>query len=172
MLRRMTIPAAILLLGFVWPVPAQSQPRIRPGIGGPRAGGRPNKRLLEKYREMSPEQRRQATKNLPPERRKAIEERMEQYDHLPPDERRRLEGRLENFQQWSPERQQMARRVIQRVNQVPPERRQLIRDEFQSWHSLSDDDVRSRMNSDEFRNKYNAQEQQLLREMAKLKSTP
>ena len=166
----MIIPAAILLLGFVCFVPMQAQPRGRPGMG-PRGGVR-NKKLLEKYREMSPEERRQAMKNLPPERRKAIEERMEQYDHLAPEERQRLDDRLENFQQWSPERKQMARRIILHVNQVPPERRQLIRDEFQSWRTLSNDDVRSRMNSDEFRNKYNDQEQQILREMAKLKSTP
>lgn len=142
-------------------------------MGGPRGpGGRPNKKALDQFRKMSPEQRQKAMENLPPERRRAIQERMEKYNQLPPEERERLEGRVQDFRQWSPERQQMARRVIQRVNQVPPERRHMIREEFQSWHDLSNGDVRARMNSDEFRNKYSAQEQDILREMAKLKSTP
>ena len=170
MFRRITIPMAAMLLGIVFLGPAEAQPRPRPG--GLRGAGRPNKKALDRFRQMSPEQRRQALKNLPPERRKAIQERLEHYDQLPPEERKRLEGRLENFRGWPPERQQAARRVFQRVNQIPVERRQAIRREFQSWDELSDDEVRTRMKSDEFRNKYSAEEREILEEMAKLKSAP
>ena len=59
-----------------------------PGRGGSLAG--PSKRTpLERWMQLSPEQRERALKELPPERRKVFQERMDRFNRLPKEEQER-----------------------------------------------------------------------------------
>jgi hypothetical protein len=135
---------------------------VRPaakGLGAP---------VVERLVNMDPEQRRKALQKLPPERRKQMEERLREYNGLTPEQRSKLQFQYRTFKGLSPEQQAHLRRLYQRFNNFPSERQGSLREEVQKMQTLSDAERRARMNSDEFRNRYNQREQALLAELAKV----
>ena len=108
---------------------------------------------------MNLEERKKALQKLPLERRKKLESRLREYDRLTPAQKAKL--------QLSVEQQAHLRRLYQRFNNFPLERQDALRTEVQKMQALSAPDRRARMNSDEFRNRYNQREQALLAELAK-----
>ena len=161
---------ALAVLCITWLVPASWAQRR----AGPGAASRPipKTNAIERFQGLSSEQRRRVLERLPPERRKQVEERIEHYNQLTPDERERLRGRLNDFANWSPERQAKARETFRRFQEIPLERRQTLREEFKSWGTLTDDELKSRVASEEYRSKYNANEQSILEELVRLRTSP
>ena len=141
-------------------------PRIGP-VGNGQAGKGLASPAVERLANMSPEQRKKALQKLPPDRRKKLEERLNQYDRLTPSQKAKLYGQYENFKELPAEHQAHLRRLFQRFNNFPPERQDALRAEVQKMQTLSDPDRRARMNSDEFRNRYDQRERALLAELAK-----
>ena len=135
----------------------------RPMGANRKAGGHPAP-LVEKLSRMTPAQRQRALSKLPPERRDKIEKELDDYNHLSQRERQQLFDRYRNFQELPPQKQEAMRRAFRRLGAVPEDRRVILREEVQRMAGLPDADRRARFNSDEFRNKYSPQEQQLLRE--------
>jgi len=72
------------------------------------------------------------------------------------------------FNQLPPERQDEARRLFRQFNQLPPERQGLLREEFQNLRAMPEGDRRNRIESDDFRNRFNNREQRFLRGFADL----
>ncbi len=103
---------------------------------------------------------------LPPERAKRIQERFDEYEKLPPGERGRLQQQYGQFKQLPAARQEAIRKVFERYNALPQERQQAVRQEFNSLRGGSDDSRRERLNSPEFRNRFNADERKLIEQMA------
>jgi len=134
--------------------------------GGPAAKNR--RTIVDKWNRMTPEERQNALSKLPPERRKKIEEQLNEYKNLTPEQRRDLRSRYAGFNQLSPEKQNQARRLYQRFNNLPPDRQAPVRSEFENLRSMPEAERNARLNSDEFRNKYNANEQTLLRNFSGL----
>ena len=62
------------------------------------------------------------------------------------------------------------RRGLSQFATLPADRQGTVRQEFESLRAMPEADRRSRMNSDEFRNKYNPREQQFLRDFSGLLS--
>ena len=145
---------------------AAKAPRIGPDGNG-QAGKGLAAPVVERLANMSPDQRKKALQKLPPDRRKKLEERLNQYDRLTPAQKARLSGQYENFKELPLEHQAHLRRLFQRFNNFPPERQDALRAEVQKMQTLSGPDRRARMNSDEFRNRYDQREQALLAELAK-----
>ena len=149
---------------------SQTRPAKVPRIGAA-GGGQATKGLgapaVERLVKMNPEERKKALQKLPPERRKQLEERLRQYDRLTPEQKAKLYGQYQNFSGLSAEQQAHLRKLFQRFNNFPPERQGALRAEVQKMQALPDADRRARMNSDEFRNRYNQREQALLAELAK-----
>jgi hypothetical protein len=152
---------------------AWAGPDPQPRPGGPNAGttgikSSPDPQIahpaLEKLRNMTPAQRKEALKNVPPERRKQIEQRLEKYQQLTPQERQRLR----NFQQLPADKQEAIRNIAKKFNSVPVERREQLRTEFQNLQAMSADERRDRMNSDEFRSRYGQRERALLEDLSHL----
>src|SRR5437762_2823149 len=88
----------------------------------PKPGGAPGARqaaVIERWTQMSPEQRSRALAKLPPERRQRIEELLSRYQSLSPEEREQLRFRSEMFNQLPPEKQDVARRMFRQFNQLP-----------------------------------------------------
>ena len=144
-----------------------AQPRRGPLPPRPKGAPRADN-ALERLSNMSPEQRRNALRNLPPERKKQLEQRLDVYKQMSPAEKERLADRLGAFSQLPPDQQEQARRLFRRFTAAPVDRQPLLRDELAQLRSLSDPDRRARMNSDEFRTKFNQQEQYLLGELSRL----
>jgi hypothetical protein len=136
----------------------------------PKAGPPRQAAVIERWAQMSPEQRNKALAKLPPERRQRIEQLLNQYQNLSPEERQQLRFRSEMFNQLPPEKQDIARRMFRQFNLLPPERQALVREEFQSLHAMSEPDRRARVQSDDFRGKFDPREQQFLRQFSRLLS--
>lgn len=143
--------------------PAQKGLRPPMGVRGAKQGA-----LVERWNQMSPDDRRRALDRLPPERRRKIEEQLEKYQNLTPDERQQLRFRAEMFNQLSPERQDVARRLFRQFNQLPTDRQGLLREEFGTLRAMPEEDRRARITSDDFRSRFNNREQRFLRGFADL----
>lgn len=105
-----------------------------------------------------------------PERRKKIEEQLNHYQSLSPSEKRDLRSRYQGFNQLSPEKQNQARRVYRQFGQLPPGRQAPVRSEFENLRTMPEAERNARLNSDEFRTKYNDKEQAILRNFSGLLS--
>lgn len=120
-----------------------------------------NEQPLERLGKMTPADRKKALEKLPAERRRAIENRLEQYNKLTPEEK----ARFQRFNSLPPQRQQAVRQAIGGLTKLPPERQQVVRDELRQMQGLAPGAREARINSDEFREKYSPQEQQLIEQL-------
>ena len=106
---------------------------------------------IERLRRMSPEEREKALASLAPERRMQIEQRLnvldQQMDRLTDQQRQEFDQRVEIFES------------------LRPARRQAVRQELQYLRSLRPLDRRAELMSDDFAQKFNADEQKLIREV-------
>jgi Protein of unknown function (DUF3106) len=165
--------AVLLSLGLSATLPAQhpmghtAAPKAAGGGGAP-GNGKNRRTIVDKWNRMSPEERQKALEKLPPERRQKIEQALNEYRSLTPEQRRQLRSRLETFNQLPPEKQNQARRLFRQFSELPPDRRPQLRSEFESLRAMPEADRRARLNSDEFRSKYNEHEQKFLRDLSGL----
>ncbi|MEO8100397.1 MAG: DUF3106 domain-containing protein [Acidobacteriota bacterium] len=100
--------------------------------------------VVERFLQMSPEDRERALAQLSPDRRRQILRRLRAVELLSDDERKMLRGRLQAF------------------SGMPPDRQEAVRAELQTLRSLSPPERRRRMTSDEIRNNFSDEERQLL----------
>jgi hypothetical protein len=100
--------------------------------------------IVERFLQMSPEERKEALKQLPPARQKLIMQRLQTLELLTDDERRMLRGRLQTFAG------------------LEPNRRKAVRAELQNLRAMSPADRRRRLASDEFQRSFSNEERQLL----------
>ena len=141
----------------------------RMGPGGPRAGlkkGPPPRAVIERWREMSPEERQQMVDRLPPERREGFRRRMEMWDSLKPAERKGAEDRFDRFRDLPPAQQKTARQAFRQFNQLPHERRQELRREMAALRRLNEEERAARINSEDFQSKFDPHERGLLQDLA------
>jgi hypothetical protein len=124
--------------------------------------------MLERLQRMTPEQRRRALDQLPPERREAMRKRLEEWERTDPEERRRMQQQLAEFRTMPPEQQNRARRVFRQFQLQPPERRALMREELDAIRPLSLDERRGRMNTAAFKEKFSLAERRILLEFSDL----
>lgn len=157
-----------LLLIVVFAVALGAQPRgiLRPKIGKGRQA-RPM-RQVEKFSRMTPEERKRVIERLPPERQKEVERNLESYQKLTPDDKQRLNKQLESFRNLPAEKQQRARRVYRDINQLPRERKLAIRREMAEMRTLTADERATRLDGDEFKNKFSEDERKMVRELTAL----
>ena len=103
---------------------------------------------------------------------KKFEEQLKHYNSLTPAERREERSRYQAFNQFPPEKQNQARRLFRQFGELPQERQGPIRQEFEHLRALPEAERRARINSDEFRNKYDSHEQKFLSDLSGLLSPP
>lgn len=127
----------------------------------------PGRSLLDRWRKMSPWQRRQALQRLTPDRRRQFERRLKELNRMSPEERRRLSREYQQFRRLSPERQEAMRRMYSRLNRLTPDRRQALTQEYRQLRSLPKQQRDKRMESESFRGNFDANERRLLKEMMK-----
>ena len=135
-----------------------------------KAGSRkpPPHLAFEKFNRMSPAQRERMLNKLPPERKAAVEKRLERFNNLPPAAQKRLREEFDQFQQLEPEQQETVRKTYRAFNQLPAERRPEVRRELQRLRRMPATERQTRLSSEEFRNKFNSDEQSMLETLSDL----
>jgi hypothetical protein len=163
--------ATALFAALPEPVFAQGGPGgggPRPKMGGkkmPRGDKEPGPRQsadLDRFVLMSPQQRERALDRLPPERRHRIERGLEQYRSMNPEDRERLR----KFQSMPEEQRDAVRQNFRRMRDLPPGRRAMVRREMQILRGLPESEREERMQSEGFLRRFDASEQNLIRDTA------
>ena len=124
--------------------------------------------LLERLQQLTPEQREGVFLSLPEERREAVRRRFDAFNRLSVEERDRLGEHLVAFINLGPQRQELARAVFRRFAGLAKERQQSMQTEMKLLGTLSPEDRRSRVNADEFRNRFSADEKLLMFDMLRI----
>jgi hypothetical protein len=75
---------------------------------------------VERFLQMSPEDRERALSQLAPERRQQMEERLNRLQQLPPEQAQRLQDVYPAFMNLRPVRRQAVRAEIQELRQMRP----------------------------------------------------
>jgi len=78
---------------------------------------------VERFLQMSPEDRERALSRLTPERRQQMEERLNRLQKLPPEQMQRLQDLYPAFQNLRPVRRQAVRQEIQQLRLLKPAER-------------------------------------------------
>lgn len=114
---------------------------------------------FERFRRLSPKDRKRALQGLPPDRARAVERRIERLDKMPADQRDRLEDQYNWFSRLPSDRKQAMREAFKRFRELPPDRQDTIRDAFQALRDVPEAERRIRLGE------FNPAERQLLEEM-------
>lgn len=133
---------------------------------------RPRATILDRLERMSPEERRKALAQLPPERRKRIEQRLNRYESLSPARREQIRRQYDRFRQLPPEKQEAARQLFRKFNNLPLERRRALRQEARRLNWMTESERRARLNSPEFHRRYSAEEQRMVQDLFDLSAEP
>lgn len=120
---------------------------------------------IERFAHMTPQEQQRVLENLPPDRRKKVQEQLQKYNQLSPEQKQQVREQYQMFQQLPPERQDAMRKAYRKFLDLPADRQQDVREEFQQLRGLSPEDRAARMNSPEFRTRFNKREQKVLEEM-------
>ncbi len=117
---------------------------------------------LEQFQRMSPQEREQELAKLPADRREKMQRQLEHYDQLTPAQREKLDW----FNHLAPDRKDAFRKAFQKFQAQPPERQQALREELRNLRSMSESERNARIESPDFRGRFNENEQHILSEMA------
>jgi Protein of unknown function (DUF3106) len=166
MVRRITV-LAVLLAAFAVTVLPQPRPKFKgPGFGGPKGpvGIRPE--AFEKFRRLTPEERKAALNNLPPQRREIMERRLEEWEKMTPEERQRVEGSYARFQEMTPERQQEVRLLYRRFSETfPAERRPQAQMTIRRLKGADPEERKRILESKRYQQSFSEDERKLIEQM-------
>ena len=142
------------------PQPARGNPRPQPS------------EQLEKLLKMNPEDREKYLQGIPQQRRENLQKRLDDFAGMPPARQTRVLNRLEMLNSLPPEKQQEVRRAMKQLQQLPEDRRALVGKELQLMALMPDEERRAHMNSEDFRNRYSANEQQMMDSLSQVTPKP
>jgi Protein of unknown function (DUF3106) len=137
----------------------------KPTVASDKPAAPQSRNPIDRWNQMSPEERERELAKLPPERARQIRERIRRYNQLPPREKQALREGYQKFAQLSPERQEVVRQRMRDFRQLPQSRRQLVRREIGQLRALPEPQRGARMNSEEFRSQFSPRERQIVRDI-------
>jgi len=147
---------------------APSTPPERPAGRQAQAAQNP----IERWNEMSPEERERELAKLPPARARLIRQRLRLYNSLPPEEKQALTERYHAFSQLPPDKQDIVRQRLREFHQLPPDRRVTVNGEVRRFRSMPEAQRQEVLNSQEFRARFSPTEQQIIRDISTLVEAP
>jgi hypothetical protein len=150
-----------ILLALPAVAPATSQPEQDKAA----AQAQREDNAIERWNRMSPEERERELAKLPPARAQAIRQRIWQYNHMKPEEREALLQRYQAFSELPPDKQEIVRERLREYKQLPAERRPVIHREVEQLRLMTEAQRQARMKSEEFRNQFSVQEQQIIKDV-------
>ncbi|MFN7992823.1 MAG: DUF3106 domain-containing protein [Bryobacteraceae bacterium] len=127
---------------------------------------------IERWNQMTPEERERELAKLPPARARIIRERIRRYNQLPEPEREALTERYRHFAELPADKQQVVRERLRQFRQLPAARRPLVHAEVVRLRGLSEADRRAQLNGADFRSRFSPDEQQIIRDITENFPTP
>lgn len=127
---------------------------------------------LRKYNNLPPAKQEEMLKQepefqqLPAERQQKLLERLRKFNQLPPDQRENMIGRMERFEQLTPEQRDKLLGFQRQLRALPADRQDPVRRAFRSLHRMTPDQRKQVYESPRFKQMFNEQEQQLIKNMA------
>ena len=140
------------------------------------AGPRINPGMIERLMRMRPAERRRFLhgnphfRNLPAKERQKIQHRLRRFAQMDREQQELAFERFRLFRQLPLNKQAHARGVYQRWRQVPSGRRAQMRQDLAHLRSMPADERRQRLSSPEFADRYNKDEQRILKDLTDLLS--
>lgn len=153
--------AVAVLAATVAPVVYAQRPMARRP-----AQGRPREALIERWNQMTPEERDRALRSLPPARRAQIERRLEEYRRLPPEEKERLRRKFSAFNELSPEKQRQMRMVYRRFRELPETRRGPMTRQMRILRQMTPEERREHLGGEAVKKQFSAGERKMLEDLA------
>jgi hypothetical protein len=138
--------------------PQQSQPNAQA----------PGQELLNRLLKMTPEEQEKALEHLPEPQRQRIRNGLNAVAKMPSGEQKRALLRAQRLQSLPLQRQNQVKRSAKLLLQLPEERQRQVLSELRRMAPLPDDERRAYMNTEEFRNKYSPNEQQIMSNLAEI----
>ncbi len=141
-----------------------------------RAGPRISPGMIERLMRMRPAERRRFLhenprfRNLPAKERQKIAQRLRRFSQMDREQRELALERFRLFRQLPANKQAHARGVYQRWRQVPSGRRAQMRQDLAHLRSMPADERQQRLSSPEFADRYNKDEQRILKDLTDLLS--
>jgi len=130
--------------------------------------GHPGEQQLDRLLKMTPEEREKALQNLPPAQRQRLVNQLNAVGKWPTVEQNRARARLERLRSLPPQRQNQVRRSLNLFQQAPEDRQRQMAQELRRMGPMPDDERRAYMNTEEFRNRYSANEQQIMSNLSEI----
>lgn len=123
---------------------------------------------IDEFIRMSPEERQKALANLPPERAEKLRKQLSDYNNMTPQQQAAAREQLNAFRNLPPERQEKLRKAFSKFSGEPADRQQEMRQELNRLRGLPEADRKARLNSPEFKDRFNNNERKIVREMSDL----
>jgi len=133
---------------------------------------------LRRYKDMPPEQQRQALEKDPqfqrlsPQRQQQLRQRLQRFASLPPQKQERILTRMETWEHLTPDQKRQARSLFREVQQLPPQRRQELNQAIRNMRDLTPDQRDQLINSDQFKGMFSDHERDLLSGASRLPLAP
>ena len=134
----------------------------------PEKPAKPVKTPIDEFEKMAPEERQKALDRLPPKQRQQVEERLQKFNQLPPAQQQTLKNMYNRLNELPAARQEVVRGSMNKFFQSPADRQQVMREELRGMAPLTGDEREARMSTPEFKSKFNASEQEIVRNMSDL----
>jgi hypothetical protein len=152
--------AILLAAAAVGPVRAQQEQPDK------QSGQQLVENSIDRWNRMSPAERERQLAKLPPDRARMIRQRILRYNQMNPEEQQALRERYQTFSQLPPDKQEIIRERLREFRTLPRLRRPVVHGEVEQLRLMPEAQRQTRMNSDEFRNRYSPQEQQIIRDLS------
>lgn len=107
-------------------------------------------------------------KKLPSDRQQKLRNRLQNFNSMPPDRRQRILNRMEVWEHMTPEQQSRAQGMFKQFRAMPPERRQAVTQTLRRLREMPSDQRQQMFQSNEFRNSFNDQEQNMIKGLSDL----
>ncbi len=136
---------------------------------GPHAGD-----WLRHYGGMPPAQQQKELENdptfkrLPPERQEKLKERLNNYNQMSPEQKQKVLNRMEMWEHLTPDQKQRAQTMFQQFRQMDPQSRQRVTFALRKLKDMTPDERQRVYSSDQFKNNFNGEEQNLIKGMAEI----
>lgn len=127
---------------------------------------------IDRWNRMSPEQRERELAKLPPERARLIRQRLQRYNAMSPQEQQAVRQRYQLFSELPQAQQQLVRQRLNEFRQLPLARRPIVHSEVEQLRKMPPAQREARMNSEEYRNRYNGQEQAIIHDLTEYLGIP
>jgi DNA-directed RNA polymerase subunit F len=131
--------------------------------------------LLERLKNMTPEQRERVLQNnrrfqqLSPRQQEVLRQRLRQLQELTPEQRELIEQRFQIFSNLTPRQQEKARQIYERRwRRLPPERRRALLEEFRHLREMPPAERDQHLSSEDLQSHFSAEERDLLQQLIAL----